>query len=50
MNSVAFEINALSFQEMDGIGRVKVTSDVEIPKIELPNEGLVGAEGETELD
>ncbi|CAK9314282.1 unnamed protein product [Citrullus colocynthis] len=50
LNSVAFEINALSFQEIDGIGSVKVRSDVEIPKIELPNEGLVGGKcGEVDV-
>lgn len=60
MSSVAFEVDALAFQEVDGIRRVEVTGNVEIPEIKLPNEPFVGTEsrkvavgvgeGETDLD
>lgn len=60
MSSVPVEINPLLFQELDGIRGVGVACNVEIPEIELPDEGVFGAEcgevavgvgeGETELD
>lgn len=57
---VPLEVDPLAFQEVDGIGSVGVTRQVEIPEVELPNEGVGGTEsgevavgvgeGEADLD
>jgi len=58
--TVAVEIDALATEEVDGVGGVGVTGDVEVGEVELPDEAVMGTEigevtkgvgkGEADLD